>query len=573
MFAWQKSSWFPPAVVFVALMALICFSSFIARQNNIKSIQEQVQGYSTEVEGELRLKVDIIKERLSAVSGLFLVSDSVNRQQWSDFINNAGLNSEASGVVTFGFAPVVSASEIVEFERSASTEQRQYSIFPKTDERISIPVLYIEPMTEDNIDALGFDLYSETNRREAIDESNSKRLPILSPAVRLINADASEETGFLIVSPVVRGSNSQVNGYVYAVLNSAEFFDEALKSKDSDIFSYSVSSGFMKVYEQDKFDELEDNGSGRYQSTAIIDGVGMQFTYAYSPNRVLPRTINNRPLAILIVGSIIALLISFVLWLIIRDKETTLQLENERDINQAKDSLISLASHQLRTPATGVKQYLGLLLQGFVGDLTDRQTELLKKANDSNERQLINDILYLARLESGRITASIAVVDIREVILNLVDELTGQFKASGNMLKIKMENRPILVKADEHMLRMCIENLLTNANKYSPDSSTINLVVDTSNGMVRVEVRDKGIGISREDEHLLFKQFSRIPNDMTKSVSGTGVGLYLVKKLIQLQNGKVHYEPNPKGGSVFVLHIPRPVKNSTKNKKKNGKVK
>lgn len=244
----------------------------------------------------------------------------------------------------------------------------------------------------------------------------------------------------------------------------------------------------------------------------------------------------------------------------LRNRFFRLTYEKERDVEFAKDELLSLASHQLRTPATGVKQYLGMVLQGFAGDITAKQREYLQRAYASNNRQLgvINDILHLAKLETGRIVLAERKFDIAKMVRDVVDEQQDSAEKGGIQLLLEAPSTGSIM-ADSHMLRMVIENLLSNAIKYTPEGGTVNVRLARRGTKWVMMVRDTGVGIAKSDFSKLFKQFTRISNPRTDIVTGTGVGLYLAYHLTVLHGGTISVTSRKGKGSTFTVRLPRKI--------------
>jgi PAS domain S-box-containing protein len=235
------------------------------------------------------------------------------------------------------------------------------------------------------------------------------------------------------------------------------------------------------------------------------------------------------------------------------------QRQELEDLNKAKDEFISLASHQLRTPATGVKQFLGLILEGYAGDLSEQQCDFLKKAYDSNNRQidLINDLLKVAQVDAGKVTLHKEPVDINELIKNIVDEQADTFKDRKQAVTLDVNSERFVANADERRFRMVLENLIDNASKYTPEGGRIHVSASATKDTVRIDVSDSGVGISEESLLKLFKKFSRIPNELSDSVGGSGLGLYWAYKIVQLHGGDIHVDSHLGKGSVFHVDIPR----------------
>jgi two-component system, OmpR family, phosphate regulon sensor histidine kinase PhoR len=225
----------------------------------------------------------------------------------------------------------------------------------------------------------------------------------------------------------------------------------------------------------------------------------------------------------------------------------------------AKDEFLALASHQLRTPATGVKQYIGMLKEGLAGPLTELQQKLIEKAFDSNERQLsiINQMLFVARADSEEVIIDEGKINIAALLQDIVDEQQGTFGNKQQLCTLKIPDENIILVGDEQYLRMAIENVVSNAAKYTPESGSIKITLKDNAKNITIEVRDSGVGVADEDKNLLFKKFSRIPNDLSATVSGSGLGLYLVKKVLEAHHGRVTFKSKPGEGSRVKMMFPK----------------
>ena len=228
------------------------------------------------------------------------------------------------------------------------------------------------------------------------------------------------------------------------------------------------------------------------------------------------------------------------------------------ELNTAKDEFIAIASHQLRTPASGVKQYLGLLLEGYAQPLTTEQKAFLQKAQQSNDRQLsiIDDLLQVARIDSESFKLDVETLLLKDTIKDVVDELREKIESKKQVISYEIPKKMIYVKADPGRLRMVFENIIDNASNYSPPGSTIQITLRSSKDYALVDIKDEGVGIARQDLPKLFQKFSRLPNSSSIEVGGTGLGLYWVKKILQLHKGDVSLKSKLNVGSTFTVKIP-----------------
>lgn len=240
------------------------------------------------------------------------------------------------------------------------------------------------------------------------------------------------------------------------------------------------------------------------------------------------------------------------------------QFEEQRlqyliELNRAKDEFISLASHQLRTPATGVKQYLGMVLEGFVGELTDSQQAILQKANESNERQLriVSDLLKVAQVDAGKVRLRKTDVDVTSLIKDVIKEQRKTFETRRQKVLFEPDTDKLTLYFDRDTIRMVLENLIDNASKYSGEDKTVTIQLDEHPHEARITIIDNGVGIKQEDQDRLFEKFSRIDNPLSTQVGGTGLGLYWAKKIVDLHQGKVTFESTVGKGTSFTIHLPK----------------
>jgi PAS domain S-box-containing protein len=228
-------------------------------------------------------------------------------------------------------------------------------------------------------------------------------------------------------------------------------------------------------------------------------------------------------------------------------------------LNQSKDEFLSLASHQLRTPATVVKQYIGMILQGFVGELSEKQRAFLDMAYESNERQLqvINDLLNVARLDAGRVMLARKKTNLTALIVSIVKEHQPTFEGKNQSLLFERPHKNVSVSLDAARLRMAIDNLLDNACKYSPKDACATITVQATRHSITISVKDQGVGIAKKDLGRLFQKFSRLENKKTVTINGTGLGLYWAMKIVALHGGSIDVESSAGKGSVFRITLPR----------------
>ena len=571
----RDSVLFPPAIVFGAIM-IVVFSSFLVSLDDRRREQEIVASDYTEViENSVRQRIEVFEEALRSEVGFVTVNDTFSKEDWRLSIEASQVLQRFPGIQGIGYVDVITPNQLVAYEQEAKrTVSPDFSIYPRGERDTYTAVRYLEPQSERSNATIGFDMFSEPTRRATMSAARDNNDVFITSPVELVQeTEDDKQLGLLLYAPSYKNSakidtieqrRDSIDGYVFIVLKTRDFLSNLLNDKELDSIGFSFYAIDKKdenhvLYESSKYQEHV--GKQLVNSDRLMSIKGAQFgiSAAYNPSTVLPESFTARSSTILFFGTLLALLITGVTYLLLRGKANELALSQERTINDAKDSLLSIASHQLRTPATGVKQYLGMVLQGFVGDVSTPQKGMLEKAYESNERQLktINDVLFLARLDSGRIVLSKNNIDIKEMIHSIVEEQKDNAAGAGHTIKVELPHKKVEASIDEHMIRMTLENLLSNAIKYTKNGGKISIAVKQTTKDVRVVVKDNGVGIAVGDEDKLFKQFSRIKNALSKSVSGTGIGLYLAKHIVDLHGGEIKLESEQDKGSEFTVILPR----------------
>jgi signal transduction histidine kinase len=227
-------------------------------------------------------------------------------------------------------------------------------------------------------------------------------------------------------------------------------------------------------------------------------------------------------------------------------------------LDRAKDEFISMASHQLRTPLTSVKGYISMVLEGDAGKINEPQNKLLTEAFLSAQRMvyLIGDFLNVSRLQTGKFVLEPKPTNLAEVVSEEISQL--QATAARRNITIAYDqpaNFPQLM-LDDNKIRQVIMNFIDNAIFYSKQSSTVKVVLLHTANEIRLEVRDTGIGVPADERHHLFTKFYRAENARKVRPDGTGIGLFMAKKVIVAHGGTIIFETEENVGSTFGFRLP-----------------
>jgi two-component system sensor histidine kinase VicK len=251
-------------------------------------------------------------------------------------------------------------------------------------------------------------------------------------------------------------------------------------------------------------------------------------------------------------------------------------ISEEKSSEKQRADFISTASHEMRTPVAAIEGYLALALNDKVATIDSRARSYLEKAHSSTEHlgKLFQDLLTSAKAEDGRLTSHPSVIEIGEYLsqlsndFKLVAENKGlglDFRAGNNPKTIdaakerggeRVINPLYYVNVDPDRLREVISNLFDNAVKYTPEGK-ITIGLTGNNQVVQLYVKDTGPGIPPDDLPHLFQKFYRVDNSATRTVGGTGLGLFICSKIIELYNGRIWAESEIDKGSTFYINLPR----------------
>jgi signal transduction histidine kinase len=216
-------------------------------------------------------------------------------------------------------------------------------------------------------------------------------------------------------------------------------------------------------------------------------------------------------------------------------------VEQMKGLDQERNEFIATASHELRTPVTSIIGYAELLQDGMAGELSPAQASLLQRVRRNGDRLLLlaDDLLELTQLNSGRRTPLWGDVDVNAVARSAWETARSSLRGRTVGGRLVLPHESPLIRADRLEVERIVQNLLSNAFKYTPDGGAVSLVVRVGDGSVTLEVTDSGMGISPRDQVRLFEPFYRAPEAQRRAIPGSGLGLALVRRLVQAHGGEV----------------------------------
>ncbi len=237
-------------------------------------------------------------------------------------------------------------------------------------------------------------------------------------------------------------------------------------------------------------------------------------------------------------------------------RDITLELE----VDRMKSEFISLASHQLRTPLSAIKTYTHMLSDGYMGGLNKSQKECLETIISASNRmnELISTLLNVTRIESGTIAVNPKLVNIEEVVAEVMPELKLMADAKNINLTTKVINKnSTRIRTDTLIVKEVVTNLVSNAVKYTSEGGEVKVQIRPRRSDIMIAISDNGWGIPAHTRDKVFSKFFRGPNIINRETTGTGLGLYLVKGLVETLKGKIWFKSEEGQGTTFFVTLPR----------------
>lgn len=231
-------------------------------------------------------------------------------------------------------------------------------------------------------------------------------------------------------------------------------------------------------------------------------------------------------------------------------------ITKEREVEHLKQELISIATHELRTPLTAFKGYLDMILDGTTGGVNQETQETVLELINIWQKMtdLVEDLLNVGRIEQGRMEYNPQLIDIN----NLIEMIVGSYKSQAKVKNIKVTYTPIeidKIKVDSNRVRQVLENLISNALKYT-EKGEVKVNLQKKDNDVVFNVSDTGLGVSKADQKNLFTKFTRIKTEKTRKITGSGLGLWICKTIVEKMGGKIWLVSDEGKGSTFSFSLP-----------------
>jgi signal transduction histidine kinase len=237
-------------------------------------------------------------------------------------------------------------------------------------------------------------------------------------------------------------------------------------------------------------------------------------------------------------------------------------ITHEVEVDRLKSEFVATVSHELRTPMTAIKGYVDILTMGAAGALNENQMHFLDVVRNNIDRlnTLVSDLLDISRIEAGRVTLNPQSVDLYEIAEDVIEEVLHRSQTEEKPMALSLDASKKLpsVIGDSERIRQIMGSLVDNAYNYTPENGTITVNIHQENGEIQVDVQDNGVGIAHEDQPRIFERFFRGEHPLVLATPGTGLGLPIVRQLVEMHNGRIWMSSTgvPGEGSTFSFTLP-----------------
>ena len=582
--------WVPPTVFALSLLinALICFVIYrtIADRDEVR-FQNEINRVVT----SLDTRMAAYRALLRATAGLFGLSTPVTRDEFGNFYERQRVEQEYPGVLGVGYAPRIAPGSIDSFE----TEMRRlglpdYRVTPETSLRDRYPIAFLEPRSPRNRAIMGFDMYSDPIRREAMDLACNTGLSAMTGKVRLKHETEEHlQAGFLFYNPTYEGNTIPktvaerrrlIKGFVYSPFRTDDLFEQIAKDVGTRYVDYLIYDGndtaaAMLLHNSAWKQSRDDGFTPHLQSIKRITVVGRPWTLVFRNNAAFESVSEREILPIIAtLGFLFSLGLLYVtrsqvaayrqLELSARklrsaqDELAQFNMELERRVQErtaeltaSNDELEAFAysvSHDLRAPLRGIDGFSKFLMDDYGDRIDDTGKEYIRRIRHATHRMgdLIDDLLKLSRVTRWELQRQ--EVDFTGMAREIVKQLRE--REPDRTVEVTIDER-ISGYGDPRLLRIALENLLENAWKFTGKSeqAAIRFSQEFDNDGSVYVIRDNGAGFESSYADSLFESFRRLhaPSDFP----GTGIGLATVKRVIQRHGGRIWGEGAVEKGAVF----------------------
>ncbi|HEU4521812.1 MAG TPA: CHASE domain-containing protein, partial [Thermoanaerobaculia bacterium] len=555
-----------------SLLALTAFAAAYVWSSSQIAERAEYEREKTAALDDIRFRIDTYVNVLRAAGGLFAAGQNVTRDQFRSYVQALEIQKRHPGIQGIGLAVRVRQQHVPDVTTDLRLNDfSDFTVWPETPAREEyFPIVLLEPLDQRNRRAVGYDMFTDPVRRDAMRRARDTGEAAATAPVRLVQEidPETEQRGFLIYVPVysTRGipataaeRRDTLYGYVYAPFRARDLFSAIFGRQSRDV-AFSIFDGENLFYAS----VPPPPSSPRYETTETINVAGRQWMVRIAS----PHEITRGPLAVTVATAAGGVIISFLLFALLRvlqrgrlraeEIADTLR-ESEAELqaaNRAKDEFLATLSHELRTPMTAIMGWSKLLGEELDDETRDVAIDAIQKSS-ATQSQLIEDLLDVSRITAGKMKLDPAAIELGPVIETAAGAVAPAAEGKGVTLDLDLPEKPVVVFGDPARLQQVVWNLLSNAVKFTPSDGKVAVRLRTEVDEALLDVIDSGEGIEPQFLPHVFERFRQADSSTTRSYTGLGLGLAIVRHLVEMHGGAVAaFSEGEHKGSRFTVRLP-----------------
>jgi signal transduction histidine kinase len=591
-----KNSRFPYIVLVISVLITLGVTYFFYQSANNKDAvrfnNEAVRLHSA-FENRISLYISLLKGGRGFVES----SSNLRRVDFENYVKSLELERNYTGTLGIGYTKVIKPNERKALiEKMVSEGFHDYRIIPDGERDLYQVIVYLEPLNERNRKAIGFDMSTEVNRREALNRARDTGQAAASSQVILIqDSDSVTQKGFLIYLPIYRNGDfpesletrrENLDGYIYSPFRAQDFLSEIQSDKASTDIAIKIYDGEVREDKLLAQTEYVRNGNVPNQAEDYftaeneLDVAGKKWIIRYGslPTFAAQSSLGWAPL-IFVAGVLFSFLLfgmtyweataraalqvtAAELYKLEQQKQGLLEKEQKarqtaEQANKIKDEFIAVVSHELRTPLNAIAGWTRILR---TENLLDNTRKMALEKIDKNLRQqtkIVEEVLDYSQILSGNVDFEDKDIDFSALFESVFNEMEPLAEEKNIELIKENELNGQRITGDEEKLKIVLQNLLTNALKFTPHGGQVKAAVSQSDSSIKMCIKDNGKGISPEFLPHIFDRFTQADSSTTRNYGGIGLGLTISNHIVNIHNGTIEAASKGQGfGSEFTVKLP-----------------
>lgn len=591
----EKYTKFSSMVLVVSLVLTIGITYIFYRSAKSKDLirfNNETLRVQTVIDNRINLYLALLKGGRGFVES----AKELNRENFANYVQSLELDKNYVGVQGIGYNKIILPNEREAVQNKMKSEgYTDFKLFPEGERDLYQAIIYLEPMNERNQKVIGFDMSTESNRREALDRARDSGQAAATAKITLLQENENDkQSGFLIYLPIYKinelptleARKKNLQGYIYSPFRAGDFLTEV--QSNSSAFDIAISiydgevdnSNLLAQTESNVDKTFVSNISEQYsrQEECVVAGRKWTVNYSTLPAFAEQSSLGWTPLIFLSGVAFSFLFFGMTYWesasraklqitaaeLFELEKQKQILLENEQkarlsaeQANKAKDEFIAVVSHELRTPLNAIAGWTQILRTESLAHNTKNLALDKIEKNLYSQTGLVEELLDYSQIISGNLDVEDMKVDFSKVFEETFQKIESKAQEKGiEFIKDNRVNSHYIL-GNEDKIRIVIQNLLSNAIKFTHNGGKVEAVVLTDDKNIEMIIKDNGAGISPDYLPHIFDRFHQSDNSITRTHGGLGLGLAITHHIIKIHKGTIEATSEGIGkGSIFTVRFP-----------------